>query len=354
MSETAVMLLAAGRGNRLGALGLSLPKPLVPICGYPAIRFGLAACARAGLARAVINVHHLGDFIRAALGEGVGAGGDIDLGVALTYSVEAELLGTGGGIAQARPLWGGGRVLVINAKVVADVDLAAFVRAHDAAHAAGAQGSLLLRDDPEARRWGAIQVDASGRVVGILDARSPHPPRGPVSERMFTGIHVMEPVLLDRLRPIPCDVIRDAYIPALVAGAHIAGQRLDGYFAEHSTPGRYLAGNLDLLRAPARVAHPPGPLTGVDASVATEGVQLIAPFRIAAGAILDPGAIIGPEVVVGPRARVGAGVRVQRAVIWSDATLTEDAANVVVTPAGTVPVDQAPGTAAGPGAPGSS
>src|SRR5882672_4249017 len=143
MTEIGVMLLAAGRSTRLGALGLSIPKPLVPICGYPAVRFGLAACARAGLPAAVINVHHLGDLIRAALGDGAGTG------VALRYSVELDLLGTGGGIAHARALWGGGRVLVINAKVVADVDLAAVVRAHDAA---GAEGTLLVRDDPDARR----------------------------------------------------------------------------------------------------------------------------------------------------------------------------------------------------------
>jgi NDP-sugar pyrophosphorylase family protein len=330
MSETAVMLLAAGRSTRLGALGLSLPKPLVPICGYPAIRFGLAACARAGFARAVVNAHHLGDRIRETLGDGDGSG------VAIQYSVEVNLLGTGGGIAYARALWGGGRVLVMNAKVVAAVDLAALVRAHASA---GAQATLLLRDDPDARRWGAIQVDATGRVVGILDARSPIAPEGAVSERMFTGIHVMEPALLDRLRPVPCDVIRDAYIPALQAGARIVAQRLDGYFAEHSTPARYLAGNLDLLRDPALVPHPPGPLTGVAAGVATSGAHLIPPYRIDAGAILEPGAQIGPAVVVGANARVAAGVHIHHAVVWPGVQVTSDASNAVVTPDGVVAID---------------
>jgi len=333
MSETAVMLLAAGRSTRLGPLGLSLPKPLVPICGYSAIRFGLAACARAGFRTAVVNVHHLGDRLRAQLGDD-GAGS----GVALRFSVEDQLLGTGGGIAYARGLWGGagvGRLLVINAKVVADVDLAAFVRAHDAA---GAEATLLLRDDPDPRRWGAIQVDAAGRVVGILDARSPHAAQGPVAERMFTGIHVMEPALLDRLRPVPCDVIRDAYIPALLAGARIAAQRLDGYFAEHSTPARYLAGNLDLLRTPGLVPHPPGPLVGIDAGVVTAGVKLVEPYRIAAGAILEPGATVGPEVVVGAGARVAARASVHHAVLWPGVQITSDTAHAVVTPEGTVAV----------------
>src|SRR5204862_451309 len=102
----------------------------------------------------------------------------------------------------ARALMDAGRLLVMNAKVVADLDLAQLV----AAHAAGQSGdnavaTMLLRDDPDARRWGAIASDETGRVVGILDARSPRPPQGLVTERMFTGVHVLEPALLDRLRP---------------------------------------------------------------------------------------------------------------------------------------------------------
>src|SRR4051794_7347146 len=133
-----VMLLAAGRSSRLGALGAALPKPLLPVCGYPAIRYGLHACARAGFGRVVINLFHHRDLLRAALADGAGEG------VAVAFSEEAELLGTGGGLAQARPLFGPGPLLVMNAKVVADADLRAFV----AAHPSDAEATMLLRDDP--------------------------------------------------------------------------------------------------------------------------------------------------------------------------------------------------------------
>jgi NDP-sugar pyrophosphorylase family protein len=324
-----VMLLAAGRSTRLGPLGLALPKPLVPVCGYPAIRFGLHAAARAGARRAVVNVHHRGDLLQSTLGDGRTVGIDI------SYSVEEELLlGTGGGLAKARALFGPGPVLVMNAKVVADLDLPALLAAHGAG--GGASATMLLRDDPEPRRWGAIASDETGRVVGILDARSPRPPHGAVTERMFTGIHVVSPALLDRLQPVVCDVIRDAYIPALLAGETIRAVTHSAYFAEHSTPERYLEGNLALLREPWLLKDPPGPLIGVDAG--TNGAQVTGACRIQPGADIEPGAQIGPLVVVSAGARVTAGARLRRCVVWPGAIASGEIENAVVTPTGVVPV----------------
>jgi mannose-1-phosphate guanylyltransferase len=332
--NTSVMLLAAGRSTRLGALGLALPKPLVPVCGYPAITYGLHAAARAGARRVVVNVFHRGDLVRAALGATWrGAAGD--LGV--EYTVEKELLGTGGGIANAARLLGSGPVLVMNAKVVADLDLAAFATAHDESSSA----TMLLRDDPDPRRWGAIGVDATGRVVSILDDVSPRPPEGPVTLRMFTGVQVLGPALRNRLRPIFSDLIREAYIPALRDGETIRAVTLPGYFAEHSTPARYLAGNLALLRAPSLLRDPPGPLDGIDPSARiAPTARIVGPVRIAAGAEIGPDAQVGPDVVVDAGAQVAPGAHLQRAVVWSGTVATGTITDAIATPTGIVPAGE--------------
>lgn len=323
-----VMLLAAGRSTRLGALGLALPKPLVPVCGYPAIRFGLQACRRAGLTDVVINLHHHGEMIRQTLGDG-GA-----LGLRIRYSEEPELLGTGGGIRNARPLFKGGPLLVMNAKVVADLDLAPVVAAH---RASGALATMVLRPDPEPRRWGAITVDSTGRVTGILDVDSPLTVVPPLDELMFTGIHIIEPVLLDRLPAGVSDIIRDAYIPALREGGLIRSVRLEGYFAEHSTPERYLEGNLALVRQPGLVPHAPGALDGVDPGAIVEpGARLTTPLRIDAGAVVEAGAWVGPDVVLCAQARVTAGTVIQRAVVWGGAAADGKIEDAIVTPDGLV------------------
>jgi mannose-1-phosphate guanylyltransferase len=332
------MLLAAGRSTRLGALGQSLPKPLVPVCGYPAISFGLAACARAGLRDVVVNLHHHGDLIRGAIGDGA------TFGVRVHYSIEADLLGTGGGIAHARALLGDGPVVVMNAKVVADIELGDVIAAHQAS---GADATLVLRDDDDARSWGAIAADQRGHVVGILDANAPRAPEGAVVERMFTGIQIVGRAILDLLHPVFCDSVRDGYMPALRAGADIRAVVLPGYFAEHSTPARYLAGNLALLRRPQLVAHGPGPFVGVDHTARIDpSATLVPPIRISAGAIVEAGATVGPDVVVGPGARVAAGARISRAVLWQGTTAVGVLSDAVLTTLGPVPV---PGPVSGPG-----
>ena len=59
------MILAAGRGTRLGSLGLSVPKVLVDIGGQPLLARNLDFLARQGVQRVVINVHHLAELVDA-------------------------------------------------------------------------------------------------------------------------------------------------------------------------------------------------------------------------------------------------------------------------------------------------
>jgi len=327
------MLLAAGRSSRLGAIGQILPKPLLPICGYPAISFGIAACARVGLREIVINLFHHGDQIREALGDGSA------WGVRLQYSPEDDLLGTAGGIAQADSLLGAGAVLVMNAKVVADVDLMRLIHRHQQTDA---DATLLLRDDPRAAEWGPIGTADDGSVVSILGVEAPAAASNALARppvRMFTGVQVISSQMRARMRSVFSDSVRDAYIPALREGRLIQSDRLAGYFAEHSTPERYLAGNWALLRNPDLLPFPPGPLVGVDpAARVHEGASIVGPVRVAPGATIENGAIVGPDVVVGGGGVVAQGARLTRVVVWPGGHARGDLQDAIVTREGTVTV----------------
>ena len=108
------MILAAGRGERLAPLTDHTPKPLLRIAGEPLICHQLAWLRRAGVREVVVNLHHLGEQIEAAVGDGGG------LGLRVRYSREEELLETGGGIRKALPLLQPGPFLVLNGDIWTD------------------------------------------------------------------------------------------------------------------------------------------------------------------------------------------------------------------------------------------
>jgi len=302
---TRALVLAAGLGTRMGALSDERPKPLLPVCDVPLIRYAVALLRGAGIDEIAVNLHHRGELIRAELGDG------------FHYSEERDILGTGGGIVKiADWLTNGGRdsFVVVNGKIVTNIDVAATLRHHDAT---GATATMVVREVPDAKKWGAIDVGDDGRVTGIIGQGRPA-----AHACMFTGVHVLSPRLVARLPSTgESDSIRQAYIPALLDGERIEAIRFAGYWHEHSTPERYLQGNWNLLSGSVTLTHPP------------PGVHAIAP-----SAIIEPSAQLSPLVVVGARSVVRAGARLDRVVVWPDCVVDGTHTNAIVTPRGVLQV----------------
>ena len=95
MPETA-MVLAAGLGTRMRPITDRIPKPLVAVDGRTLLDRALDALVAAGVARAVVNVHHLADQIEAHLATRT----DIETVVS---DERDELMDSGGGVARALP-----------------------------------------------------------------------------------------------------------------------------------------------------------------------------------------------------------------------------------------------------------
>ena len=93
------MVLAAGFGVRARPLSLVRPKPLFPVLGKPLIAHILDRLAAAGIEEVVVNAHHLADRLVDFL---TGTGPDVIIHVLR----EEVILGTGGGVGNARPLLG--------------------------------------------------------------------------------------------------------------------------------------------------------------------------------------------------------------------------------------------------------
>lgn len=307
---TCAMLLCAGLGTRLGPLSDERPKPMLPVCDIPIVRYGIALCVGHGIRDIVINLHHMGDVIERELGDGSA------LGARIRYSYEPEILGTGGGLKHALPLLdpdGTDEPIVsLNGKLIFDVDLGAVVEAY--ARIPDARGMMVVREIADAESWGAVDVDTSGlvpRVRNILGS----------GQFMFCGVHVTRPSMLRRLPDGEACMVRQGYLPWIEAGGLVAAFAADPglYFAEHSTPRRYLESNIALLSgAPLRFA--PGDLGGVHprAKIAPSAI-IRQPVQIGAGAIIGADAIVGPNAVIGAGALIDSCAHVHSAVVWPGA-----------------------------------
>ncbi len=116
------MILAAGFGTRLRPLTLELPKPLVWVGDRPAIAMVAERLVAAGVREIVINTHHQAEaFSTEMLARVPGE---------ISVVVEEEILGTGGGVANAASLLGDGDVVVWNGDILAPLDVRALLAAH--------------------------------------------------------------------------------------------------------------------------------------------------------------------------------------------------------------------------------
>ncbi len=88
-------MLAAGKGKRLLPFTEDNPKPLIKVGGISLIEHNLLSLRESNIEEVVINLHHFGEKIINLLGDGS------RYGMKISYSIEEELLGTGGGINKA-------------------------------------------------------------------------------------------------------------------------------------------------------------------------------------------------------------------------------------------------------------
>jgi mannose-1-phosphate guanylyltransferase len=309
VNDVVGMILCAGLGTRLRPLTERVPKPAVPVCGVPLVRWNLALLAGAGVRRAVVNTHHLADDMAAAAREAAAA-----LGLDLAVSHEPVIAGTGGALRQARAhLEGAGAIVLVNGDVLFDVDLAEALRVH---RWTSARATMVLAPMPPGARYAAVEVDAAGLVRRIAGRFGPGPAAGEALRPYhFTGVHVLSPGLLDDVPSFPfeVDVNRQVHPRAMERPGGVRGFLQAGYWNDLGTPARYLAANLDVLQGRVPLAR--------------FGFDPLAGFTLGeGGAAVHPSARVedGARVAasfVGAGARVAAGCTVAGSVVWDGTSI---------------------------------
>ena len=275
------LILSAGYGTRLWPLTEDRTKPAIPILGKPLVGYVAEYLARYGCDEIVVNLHHRPESVMRALGDGS------RFGVHLHYVQEPTILGTSGAIDNARALLDGETFLVVNGKIITDIDLNAALETHRRTNAIA---TLVLLPNAACENFSTVNAaDGFLRGFGGMPAREDFSERDP--PLMFTGIQILEPEIFNYIpRGVFSHSTTDVYPQAISNGERVAVHVAAGRWFELSTIQRYLDISLLLLSERGETL--------------TAGVECE----------ISPGAEIA-ESVLWDRVVVETGARVKRAIL---------------------------------------
>ena len=207
------MILAAGLGTRMKPLTDHTPKPLLKVGGIPLIVWHIERLAHDGFKEIVINVAHLGDKMKEALGDGS------TWGVEISYSDEQEegCLESAGGIIKALPLLGDETFLVVNGDIFTDYEFLEHRKLAD-----GILAHLILIPNPDHNPEGDFALQ-NNKIVD--NKQYTFSGIGYYSSRLFDGIPYGKSSTIPLLR-------------AAMKEGKVTGELFEGEWQDIGTPQR--------------------------------------------------------------------------------------------------------------------
>jgi NDP-sugar pyrophosphorylase family protein len=218
------VLLVGGLGTRLRSIVPSTPKPLASVGGQPFLELLVQQLRYQGIRRLVMCTGYLGDQIENEFGDGR------SWDVAIEYSKELSPLGTAGAIKLAQPyVRRAPDFVVMNGDSFLEVDLHQLIRFH---REHGGLASMAVVQVKNAGRYGTVQMDVEGRVIGFSE-KTGHDAPGMVN----AGIYVFDRAILKHIPEGPASLERDVFPRMLDHGVYALEQ--DGMFIDIGTPEDY-------------------------------------------------------------------------------------------------------------------
>jgi NDP-sugar pyrophosphorylase family protein len=223
-----------------------------------------------------------------------------------------------------------GDFVVINGKIVTDIDLTSVIRAH---REEGAIATLVLKENAAREHFSIVETDSRGRITRFAGfpepiateactaeaaAQNTSAPaaRNDAAPLMFTGIQVLSPRIFDYV-PRSCfsHSTIHVYPRAIEAGEAVMGYVSDGDWYEMSTLSRYLEASLFFMRK-RKLAVLSGADCRIEEGASVEASVLWDRVTVESGTRVR-------EAVLGDGVRLPAGAVVERAVVVRRDTVRE-------------------------------
>lgn len=186
MEKVDAIILAGGLGTRLRGIASDLPKVLLPVNGKPFLDILLHHLNQSGIiGKVILAVGYKADKIIEHYENSRTENFNI------VFSVETELLGTGGAIRKAIGYSETEAILVMNGDSYVEVNLEKMFAAHRAKKAVM---TVVIKEVPDASRYGKVVLDADGRVVTFEEKKN-----DPVAGYINAGVYLFNRNLLNEV-----------------------------------------------------------------------------------------------------------------------------------------------------------
>ena len=223
------IVLAGGMGTRLRSVVSDVPKCMAAVAGKPFLHYIVRSLESAGFTHIIFSLGYKHECVETWLQSYAGP-------AEISFVVESEPLGTGGGVLYALSLAREENVFVLNGDTFFRVPYAALLSAHTAS---GCDATLALKPMRDFDRYGAVAVE-HGRIVRF--GEKVHCDEGLING----GVYVVRRAALDGM-PRKFSLEKDFFEPAASKGL-IGGFETDGYFIDIGIPEDYARAQSDFGR----------------------------------------------------------------------------------------------------------
>jgi len=215
---TQAVILAGGKGSRLGNLSKDCPKPMQPIGSVPFLEFVVWNLKRHGIRDIILSIGYLGGIISDFFGDGRRQG------VRIRYIEDESPAGTAGALLRCKSLLDEA-FFFLNGDTLFDINFDALASLK---FKSGAVGAIALREVEDVSRYGEVEI--LGDIVVGFSEKS-----GSRAGVVYGGISVLSRGVLSCVPTPPASMERDVF-PRLASAGGLVAKTFQGFFIDIGLP----------------------------------------------------------------------------------------------------------------------